>query len=92
PGDHSVAGEVIARDTAARIGFDQHDVGVVATLVRHHLLLVETATRRDLDDPATTPWPARSSPGTRPPGSASTSTTWASSPPSYATICCSSRP
>ncbi|MGW3656803.1 [protein-PII] uridylyltransferase [Streptomyces sp. NPDC005151] len=53
PGDHSVAGEVIARDVAARIGFDQRDVGVIATLVRHHLLLVETATRRDLDDPAT---------------------------------------
>ncbi|AXI74287.1 [protein-PII] uridylyltransferase [Streptomyces bacillaris] len=53
PGDHSVAGEVIARDMATRIGFDQHDVGVIATLVRHHLLLVETATRRDLDDPAT---------------------------------------
>lgn len=53
PGDHSAAGEVIARDMAARIGFDQHDVGVIATLVRHHLLLVETATRRDLDDPAT---------------------------------------
>ncbi|MFJ8860794.1 [protein-PII] uridylyltransferase [Streptomyces sp. NPDC102451] len=53
PGDHSVAGEVIARDMAARIGFDQQDVGVVATLVRHHLLLIETATRRDLDDPAT---------------------------------------
>ncbi|MFI8088726.1 [protein-PII] uridylyltransferase [Streptomyces sp. NPDC086080] len=53
PGDHSVAGEVIARDVAARIGFDQHDVTVIATLVRHHLLLVETATRRDLDDPAT---------------------------------------
>ncbi|THA68158.1 [protein-PII] uridylyltransferase [Streptomyces sp. A0958] len=53
PGDHSVAGEVIARDMAARIGFDQHDVGVIATLVRHHLLLIETATRRDLDDPAT---------------------------------------
>ncbi|MBM7441653.1 [protein-PII] uridylyltransferase [Streptomyces sp. HB132] len=53
PGDHSVAGEVIARDMAARIGFDKQDVGVVATLVRHHLLLVETATRRDLDDPAT---------------------------------------
>ncbi|MFB8071961.1 [protein-PII] uridylyltransferase [Streptomyces californicus] len=53
PGDHSVAGEVIARDMATRIGFDQQDVGVVATLVRHHLLLVETATRRDLDDPAT---------------------------------------
>ncbi|MFF5161230.1 [protein-PII] uridylyltransferase [Streptomyces sp. NPDC000348] len=53
PGDHSVAGEVIARDVAARIGFDQHDVTVIATLVRHHLLLVETATRRDLEDPAT---------------------------------------
>ncbi|PJN25796.1 [protein-PII] uridylyltransferase [Streptomyces sp. CB02613] len=53
PGDHSVAGEVIARDMASRIGFDKHDVGVIATLVRHHLLLVDTATRRDLDDPAT---------------------------------------
>ncbi|WP_221500572.1 [protein-PII] uridylyltransferase [Streptomyces griseomycini] len=53
PGDHSVAGEVIARDVAARIGFDHHDVTVIAALVRHHLLLVETATRRDLDDPAT---------------------------------------
>ncbi|MEV2247787.1 [protein-PII] uridylyltransferase [Streptomyces sp. NPDC049970] len=53
PGDHSVAGEVIARDMAARIGFEKQDVGVVATLVRHHLLLIETATRRDLDDPAT---------------------------------------
>ncbi|MBT2398051.1 [protein-PII] uridylyltransferase [Streptomyces sp. ISL-100] len=53
PGDHSVAGEIIARDIAARIGFDRADVGVIATLVRHHLLLIETATRRDLDDPAT---------------------------------------
>ncbi|MFI9614210.1 [protein-PII] uridylyltransferase [Streptomyces sp. NPDC052023] len=53
PGDHSVAGETIARDVAGRIGFDRADVAVLATLVRHHLLLVETATRRDLDDPAT---------------------------------------
>ncbi|ARX86754.1 protein-PII uridylyltransferase [Streptomyces alboflavus] len=53
PGDHSVAGEIIARDVAARIGFDRADVAVLACLVRHHLLLVETATRRDLDDPAT---------------------------------------
>ncbi|MEU7006804.1 [protein-PII] uridylyltransferase [Streptomyces sp. NPDC046332] len=53
PGDHSVAGETIARDLATRIGFDRADVAVVATVVRHHLLLVETATRRDLDDPAT---------------------------------------
>ncbi|GLV77624.1 [protein-PII] uridylyltransferase [Streptomyces hygroscopicus] len=53
PGDHSVAGETIVRDVAARIGFDRADVSVLATLVRHHLLLIETATRRDLDDPAT---------------------------------------
>ncbi|QIK06358.1 [protein-PII] uridylyltransferase [Streptomyces sp. Je 1-4] len=53
PGDHSVAGETIARDVAARLGFDARDTTVIATLVRHHLLLIETATRRDLDDPAT---------------------------------------
>ncbi|WP_405869105.1 MULTISPECIES: [protein-PII] uridylyltransferase [unclassified Streptomyces] len=53
PGDHSVAGEIIAKDVAARIGFDRDEVAVLATLVRHHLLLVETATRRDLEDPAT---------------------------------------
>ncbi|MFI9834978.1 [protein-PII] uridylyltransferase [Streptomyces sp. NPDC051913] len=53
PGDHSVAGEIIAKDVAARIGFDREDVAVLATLVRHHLLLVDTATRRDLEDPET---------------------------------------
>ncbi|MFE9252266.1 [protein-PII] uridylyltransferase [Streptomyces sp. NPDC007088] len=53
PGDHSVAGEIIVRDVAARIGFDRADVATLASVVRHHLLLVETATRRDLDDPAT---------------------------------------
>nr|WP_112472269.1 [protein-PII] uridylyltransferase [Streptomyces sp. ST1020] len=53
PGDHSVAGEIIVKDVAARIGFDRTDVAVLSTLVRHHLLLIDTATRRDLDDPAT---------------------------------------
>ncbi|GHE07679.1 [protein-PII] uridylyltransferase [Streptomyces alanosinicus] len=53
PGDHSVAGEIIAKDVATRIGFDRADVAVLSALVRHHLLLIETATRRDLDDPAT---------------------------------------
>ncbi|MEV0374298.1 [protein-PII] uridylyltransferase [Streptomyces sp. NPDC050636] len=53
PGDHSVAGETIARDVATRLGFGTRDVAVIATLVRHHLLLIETATRRDLDDPET---------------------------------------
>ncbi|MFF4323117.1 [protein-PII] uridylyltransferase [Streptomyces sp. NPDC001568] len=53
PGDHSVAGETIARDMAVRVGFDADDAAVLAVLVRHHLLLIDTATRRDLDDPAT---------------------------------------
>ncbi|MGW1072556.1 [protein-PII] uridylyltransferase [Streptomyces sp. NPDC002537] len=53
PGDHSAVGEALARDVAARLGFGPADVGTLAVLVRHHLLLVETATRRDLGDPAT---------------------------------------
>ncbi|MFD8597775.1 [protein-PII] uridylyltransferase [Kitasatospora sp. NPDC059646] len=53
PGDHSEAGEVIVRDLAVRMGFDKHDTDTLALLVRHHLTLVDTATRRDPDDPAT---------------------------------------
>ncbi|MFC7218236.1 [protein-PII] uridylyltransferase [Streptomyces polyrhachis] len=53
PGDHSVVGETIAHDMALRLGFPPRDAAVLALLVRRHLLLVETATRRDLDDPAT---------------------------------------
>ncbi|MEV0265330.1 [protein-PII] uridylyltransferase [Streptomyces sp. NPDC050617] len=53
PGDHSASGETIARDVAVRLGFDRADTAVLAALVRHHLLLIDTATRRDLDDPAT---------------------------------------
>src|SRR4051812_32239524 len=53
PGDHSVVGEPIAREIAVRMGFTPDDVAIIATLVRHHLLLPDTATRRDIDDPAT---------------------------------------
>ncbi|MFC9329413.1 [protein-PII] uridylyltransferase [Kitasatospora sp. NPDC057015] len=53
PGDHSEAGEVIVRDVAVRMGFDRADTETLAVLVRHHLTLVDTATRRDPDDPAT---------------------------------------
>ncbi|QFG25397.1 [protein-PII] uridylyltransferase [Actinomadura sp. WMMB 499] len=52
-GDHSVAGAPIARDIAARLGFDRTDARVLEAVVRHHLLLPHTATRRDIDDPAT---------------------------------------
>jgi [protein-PII] uridylyltransferase len=53
PGDHSVCGEVVARDVAGRIGLSQADAVLVAAAVRLHLLLPQTATRRDLDDPVT---------------------------------------
>ncbi|MFC5721152.1 [protein-PII] uridylyltransferase [Streptomyces gamaensis] len=53
PGDHAVTGEALARDIATRLGLGPADVDTLAVLVRHHLLLVDTATRRDLDDPAT---------------------------------------
>src|SRR5204863_2747651 len=43
----------IAAGIATRMGFSPPDVATLATLVRHHLLLPATATRRDIDDPAT---------------------------------------
>ncbi|HEY0949519.1 HD domain-containing protein, partial [Nocardioides sp.] len=51
--EHSVAGEPIARAVAERMGFTPDAVDLVARLVRWHLLLAETATTRDPDDPAT---------------------------------------
>lgn len=53
PGDHSVVGAAIAAGVARRMGFPERDVATVEALTRHHLLLPDTATRRDLDDPVT---------------------------------------
>ncbi len=53
PGDHSVTGEVVARDVVRRMGLPAPDVELVASAVRLHLLLPMVATRRDLDDPVT---------------------------------------
>jgi [protein-PII] uridylyltransferase len=53
PGDHRLTGEVVARDTALRLGLGAGDADLVAGAARHHLLLPQTATRRDLDDPVT---------------------------------------
>jgi [protein-PII] uridylyltransferase len=53
PGDHSKAGVRLVQDVGARMGFAPDDVSILKTLVRHHLLLAETATRRDLTDEAT---------------------------------------
>jgi [protein-PII] uridylyltransferase len=51
--DHSIRGERLIGPLALRIGFPPEDVLIIKILVKHHLLLSATATRRDLDDPAT---------------------------------------
>ncbi|HTW20978.1 MAG TPA: [protein-PII] uridylyltransferase [Mycobacteriales bacterium] len=53
PGDHTDAGVGVVPTIAARIGFEPADIATLTRLVRHHLLLPDTATRRDLTDPAT---------------------------------------
>lgn len=51
--DHSKRGELLIAPIASRVGFNQRDVALIQLLIRHHLLLAATATRRDLDDPLT---------------------------------------
>ena len=65
PGDHSVSGEVVARDVCKRVGLNDIDVELVAGAVRHHLLLPVVATRRDLDDPVTVEQVAKAVGGSR---------------------------
>ena len=53
PGDHTTVGIEVVDRIATRMGFAPADVAVLVDLVRQHLLLPDTATRRDLDDPTT---------------------------------------
>jgi [protein-PII] uridylyltransferase len=50
--DHSVEGERLARAACLRMGVTADELEEVAMLVRHHLVLADVATRRDLDDAA----------------------------------------
>jgi len=50
-GDHSVIGAQMAREIMNRMGFVEQDTHSVELLVLHHLLLADTATRRDIEDP-----------------------------------------
>lgn len=50
PGDHTEVGMVVVADMGARMGFDADDIAVLVDMVRHHLLLPDVATRRDLAD------------------------------------------
>jgi [protein-PII] uridylyltransferase len=51
--DHSDEGAEIMRTLAPQMGFDDSDSKTLERLVQHHLLLPETATKRDLEDPLT---------------------------------------
>ncbi|SER57681.1 [protein-PII] uridylyltransferase [Actinokineospora terrae] len=51
--DHSVVGAALAAQVGTRLGLPKSDVDIVAAVVRHHLLLPHTATRRDIDDETT---------------------------------------
>ena len=59
PGDHSEVGEGLSAAIVQRLGFSAEDGATVGFLTRHHLLLPDVATRRDLDDPATIEMVAR---------------------------------
>ncbi len=51
--DHSVVGAELATQIGRRLGLWPSDVHTLSAIVRHHLLLPDTATRRDLADPET---------------------------------------
>jgi [protein-PII] uridylyltransferase len=51
--DHSEVGAEMVAPIAERMGFPPDDVAVLTDLARYHLLLPDTATRRDLDDVVT---------------------------------------
>ena len=53
PGDHVEVGIQIVDRIAARMGFADEEVAVLVSMVRHHLLLPDVGTRRDLDDDGT---------------------------------------
>ncbi|MGB8860608.1 MAG: [protein-PII] uridylyltransferase [Ilumatobacteraceae bacterium] len=53
PGDHTEAGMELVVRIAERMGWPSGDVDTLVAMVEHHLLIAETATRRDLSDPRT---------------------------------------
>ena len=53
PGDHTEVGVDMFAVIGQRMGMSSADQSIVSSLIEHHLLLADTATRRDLSDDAT---------------------------------------
>ncbi|MDE1939131.1 MAG: [protein-PII] uridylyltransferase, partial [Alphaproteobacteria bacterium] len=53
PGDHSDVGAAIAESLCPRLGLSAEDTSAVAWLVENHLIMSDTAQRRDVSDPKT---------------------------------------
>ncbi len=53
PGDHTEVGVELVAEIGPRMGFDATDTALLQQMVRHHLLLPDVATRRDLSDDGT---------------------------------------
>jgi [protein-PII] uridylyltransferase len=53
PGDHSDVGAAIAESLCPRLGLSAEDTSSVAWLVENHLIMSDTAQRRDIADPKT---------------------------------------
>lgn len=53
PGDHTEAGVRIVPSICTRLGMTHKDSEIVVCLIRNHLTLADTATRRDISDPTT---------------------------------------
>lgn len=53
PDDHSILGAQIARKVAPRLGLKPAEVDTVEWLIRYHLLMSDTAQKRDIADPRT---------------------------------------
>ena len=52
-GDHSILGAEVAEKLGPQLGLSEWETETVAWLVRNHLLMSNTAFKRDLDDPKT---------------------------------------
>jgi [protein-PII] uridylyltransferase len=53
PGDHTEVGIELFAEIGTRMGLPESDQRIISLLIEHHLLLADTATRRDLSDDAT---------------------------------------